>query len=231
MDRGVLPLAFGGRKRGWFWLLAFVLVSIAGASGAAAGNHAAARATATLRVSITGLPPTSVAAVAVTGPHGFGLRLTKTATRKGLKPGWYKIAAAKVKAGLNMYVPTVVSKKLHLIGGKSLPVSIKYKRLLPSVAPKGATPPTGGVSQGAGSGSNTGTPSGGGSGGSGSGGSSGGSGGGGSGGSGSGGSSGGGGAATGPSQASMSSSAMRTRTVRSARLFRLHGPGARASPS
>src|SRR5207237_1653588 len=149
-----------GRRRGWCWLLAFVLVRVAGASGAAAGNHAAD--TATLRVSITGLPPTSVASVAVTGPQGFGLRLTKTATREGLRPGWYKIAASKVKAGVNMYVPTVVSKNLHLVAGKSLPVSINYKRLLPSVLPKGAPPSTGGVSQGAGGGGNTGTPAGGG---------------------------------------------------------------------
>jgi hypothetical protein len=145
-------------RGGLSFLVSGLVVILFGASASGAGDRgwkstatvgkAQQSKTASFRVLITGLPRSVGGVVTVTGPRGFRIRLTKTTTRAGLRPGPYAIAATKSSVGSLVYTAAVAPKKLYLSGGKRANVIVAYRRLLPKPAGTSSLPAGGGAGGG-----------------------------------------------------------------------------------
>ncbi|MDX2058698.1 MAG: hypothetical protein SFV24_12915 [Gemmatimonadales bacterium] len=72
---------------------------------------------ASLALTVTGLPGGSTAAVTVTGPAGFSATVGSTQTLRGLAPGVYSIAATSVTAGAAVYYPQPALQSVTLSAG------------------------------------------------------------------------------------------------------------------
>jgi hypothetical protein len=79
-----------------------------------------------LRVTISGLPAGTNAAVTVTGPNGFSAPVTATATLTGLVPGSYTVTAADVTSGGTRYTPAPASATATLTAGATAAATVAY---------------------------------------------------------------------------------------------------------
>jgi hypothetical protein len=82
--------------------------------------------TGALTITLSGLPGSTPAAVAVSGPNGFSQVVTATSTLGGLAPGSYAIAAANVSAGGTTYLPTPTSQSASVTAGSTAEASVTY---------------------------------------------------------------------------------------------------------
>jgi hypothetical protein len=80
-----------------------------------------------LRVTISGLPSGTAAAVTVTGPSGFSRAVTATVGLTDLTPGSYTVTASAVTAGGTTYTPTVDPPTVQIAAGGNPSVSVTYR--------------------------------------------------------------------------------------------------------
>jgi len=153
---GVVGLELGQRTFGRLCIGGLALLCASAAAGAAEKKTPPKHKppVGLLRVLIRGLPTATPAAVTVTGPNHFRVRITKTASF-GVRPGRYAAAAAKVSTGAAVYMPAKRSTSIYLARGKHQSLAVVYTRLVP--APSSSTAPSSGGSGGT-SGTAPGTP-------------------------------------------------------------------------
>ncbi len=87
-----------------------------------------------LRVTVTGVPLGSVAAVSVTGPNGFSQNLTATTTLSALAPGNYVVGAAGLAAGGQTYAATPASQAAVVSINNMTTVAVTYAATTGSLA-------------------------------------------------------------------------------------------------
>jgi len=97
---------------------------VAGASAAASVGYSAL--TASLTVTVSGLPGGTAANVNVTGPGGFSQHLTASQALTGLLPGTYTTSAVAVSTGGVTYVPAPATQNNTVAGGASASISVAY---------------------------------------------------------------------------------------------------------
>lgn len=79
-----------------------------------------------LRITITGLPAGTAAAVTVTGPNNFFQLVTQTRSLTGLAPGSYGVSAQNVSIGATTYTASVSSSTVAVGAGASAAVTVSY---------------------------------------------------------------------------------------------------------
>lgn len=89
-------------------------VVVSGGANAIANPISYTVATARLEITVVGLPPTTTAAVTVTGPAGFLRSVTTTTELELLEPGAYEISANTVQGGTKTYRPSPTAQVVTL---------------------------------------------------------------------------------------------------------------------
>jgi hypothetical protein len=79
-----------------------------------------------LTVTVTGLPPATPAAIAVTGPGSYSAAVTATQTLSGLAPGSYSLAASTVSAGGTSYTAAPASQSVSVTTGAVAGAAVTY---------------------------------------------------------------------------------------------------------
>lgn len=106
------------------------LLAFGGLAGVVACTSDSGRPTGAARgaltVTITGLPASADAVVAVTGPGNFSRALTATTSLAGLAPGTYLIAASGVVASGTLYTPAPASQEVDVLNDATASASIAY---------------------------------------------------------------------------------------------------------
>jgi hypothetical protein len=82
--------------------------------------------TASLAVTVAGLPAGVNAAVAVAGPRSYSQQLTATGVLDGLEPGQYAVSAADVGGGGTTYAPSPRNRNVAVEAGATATVTITY---------------------------------------------------------------------------------------------------------
>jgi predicted phage tail protein len=82
--------------------------------------------TASLTVTIAGLPPGTSGAVTVTGPAGYSQSVTGTTTLSGLAAGVYTVTAQSVSPAGTQYDPSPSSQTANLAPGGSATANVSY---------------------------------------------------------------------------------------------------------
>ena len=85
-----------------------------------------AATTGSLRITITGLPGGTDAAVTVSGPNSYSQAVTASGTLASLTPGSYGVSARDVTAGSTTYAASVSSSTVAVAAGASPTVSVSY---------------------------------------------------------------------------------------------------------
>lgn len=81
---------------------------------------------ASLAVTIAGLPTGAQAAVRVTGPSGYAINLADSRTLTGLEAGTYTVSASGVAANGALYAPSAARQDIVAGGGSTVPVTVRY---------------------------------------------------------------------------------------------------------
>jgi hypothetical protein len=120
------PILRPAARRTAFALAASLVLILTACGGGGGGGG---DPTGNLRVTVTGLPVGTPAAVAVTGPGGFDQSLGATTTLNGLAIGSYAVAAQPVDAPTPAgatYDPVVPSQNAPVLVGTTTDVTVEY---------------------------------------------------------------------------------------------------------
>lgn len=97
-----------------------------GISSSASATVTYTASTASLQVTVSGLPAGTAPNVTVTGPGGFSQQVTASLTLTGLVPGTYATTAVAVSSGGTTYVPFPASQNNILGAGASVAITVAY---------------------------------------------------------------------------------------------------------
>lgn len=113
--------------RARFMLLSFAFFLLAGCGGGGgdAGDPPPG-GSASLAVTLAGLPAGIAAPVKLAGPSGFARDLTQTTTLTGLAAGTYTVSASSVVSGATTFSPTIAEQTVAVAAGASATVTVNY---------------------------------------------------------------------------------------------------------
>ena len=113
------------RARFMLLSLAFSLLAACGGGGGDADDPPPT-GTASLAVTLAGLPAGITAPVKVAGPSGFSRDITQTSTLTGLAAGNYTVSAQSVLSGATSFKPALPEQTVALAAGASATVTVNY---------------------------------------------------------------------------------------------------------
>ena len=90
--------------------------------------------TATLAVTLAGLPAGVTSTVKVAGPSGFTRDITQTTTLTGLAAGNYTVSAPSVLSGATAYSPALSEQTVAVAAGASASVTVSYSAVALALA-------------------------------------------------------------------------------------------------
>lgn len=112
---------------------AFSLLAACGGSGDDPDDPPPA-GTASLAVTLAGLPSGVTSPVNITGPSGFSRLITQTTTLTGLAAGSYTVSAQSVVTGATTYTPALREQTVALAAGASATATVNYRAVALALA-------------------------------------------------------------------------------------------------
>lgn len=114
--------------RARFILLSFAFSLLAACGGSGDDpDHPPPAGTASLAVTLAGLPAGVASPVKVAGPSGFTRELTQATTLTGLAAGSYTVSAQGVVSGATAYTPVLPEQTVAIAAGASATVTVNYR--------------------------------------------------------------------------------------------------------